>query len=173
MSSTAVILPAARWTPHGGSALVGLVTLFMLTDAVMHLLVPAPVLDAFRRLEFPTALAVPLGVIELICVAAYVWPRSAVLGAILLTGYLGGATAINLRVGDPTFETLFPVIIGALALGRPVPARRQGTRAPSGRCRPGARALRGAGAPPAIGGRFRKPSFDVSMEPGRPGSQPE
>ncbi len=117
MTSTAAALPAARWTPRAGSALVGLVSLFMLMDAVMHLLAPAPVVDAFRRLEFPTGLAAPLGIVELICIAAYLWPRTAVLGAILLTGYLGGATAINLRVGDPPFETLFPVIIGVLAWG--------------------------------------------------------
>jgi DoxX-like family len=117
MTSTAAALPAARWTPRVGTALVGLVTLFMLMDAVMHLLVPPPVIDAFRRLEFPTGLAVSLGIVELVCVALYAVPRTAVLGAILLTGYLGGATAINLRVGDPAFETLFPVIVGVLAWG--------------------------------------------------------
>jgi len=117
MTSTAVALPATRWTPRLGAALTGLVTLFMLMDAVTHLAAPAPVVDAFRRLEFPTALALPLGVVELLCIAAYVWPRTAVLGAILLTGYLGGAAAVNLRVGDPAFETLFPVIVGVLAWG--------------------------------------------------------
>lgn len=117
MTSTAATLPAARWTPRVGTALVGLVTLFMVMDGVMHLLAPAPVIDAFRRLEVPTDLAVPLGILELVCVALYAVPRTAVLGAILLTGYLGGAAAVNLRVGDPAFETLFPVIVGVLAWG--------------------------------------------------------
>lgn len=117
MASTVAVVPAARWTPRAGTVLTGLVALFLLMDAVMHLMTPAPVIDAFRRLEFPTALSAPLGAVELLCIAAYVWPRTAVLGAVLLTGYLGGAVAINLRVGDPVFETLFPVIIGVLAWG--------------------------------------------------------
>ncbi len=117
MTSTAAALPVARWTPRVGNALTGLVALFLLMDAVMHLAAPAPVIDAFRRLEFPTSLSAPLGIVELLCIAAYLWPRSAVLGAVLLTGYLGGAVAINLRVGDPVFETLFPVIVGVLAWG--------------------------------------------------------
>ncbi len=115
MSSTAIALPAARTWPRAGNVLVGLVALFMLMDTVMHLLVPAPVVQAFRRLEVPTDLAVPLGIIELVCIATYLWPRTRVLGAILLTGYLGGAVSINLRVGDPVFETLFPILIGVLA----------------------------------------------------------
>ncbi len=115
MSSTAMALPAARSWTRVGKVLVGLVALFMLMDAVMHLLVPPPVVQTFRRLEVPTDLAVPLGILELGCIAAYLWPRTRVLGAILLTGYLGGAVSINLRVGDPMFETLFPVLIGALA----------------------------------------------------------
>ncbi len=117
MASTVAVLPAARWTPRVGSALAGLVALFLLMDAVMHLAAPAPVIAAFRRLEFPTSLSTPLGVVELVCIAAYLFPRTAVLGAVLLTGYLGGAVAINLRVGDPMFETLFPVIVGVLAWG--------------------------------------------------------
>jgi DoxX-like family len=58
-----------------------------------------------------------IGLIELVCLALYILPRTAVLGAILLTGFLGGAFAINLRAGMPTFNQIFPFIIGALMWG--------------------------------------------------------
>jgi len=117
MSTSAIALPAARWTARAGAAVSGLAIVFLLLDAVSHLLVPPPVVEAFGRLGFPARLAAPLGILELACLAAYAWPRSAPLGAILLTGYLGGAISINLRVGDPAFETLFPALIGILVWG--------------------------------------------------------
>ncbi len=55
-----------------------------------------------------------MGVLLLVCTAVYVIPRTAVLGAILLTGYLGGATAAQVRVNHPLFETVFPVMFGVL-----------------------------------------------------------
>ncbi|HTB19125.1 MAG TPA: DoxX family protein, partial [Bryobacteraceae bacterium] len=58
-----------------------------------------------------------LATIELVCVVAYVIPRTSILGAILLTGYFGGAVAIHLRVRDPLFDTLFPIIIGLMVWG--------------------------------------------------------
>ncbi len=97
------------WT---GRILSVLAALFMLFDGVGHLLKPAPVVQAFAQLEFPLRLSVCLGVIQLICVALYIVPRTAVLGAVLLTGYLGGAVAIHMRVGNPVFECIFPIIIG-------------------------------------------------------------
>jgi hypothetical protein len=60
---------------------------------------------------------VPLGVIELLCVAVYVFPRTSVPGAVLLTGYLGGAVASHVRVGDPVFPVVFPILIGVLFWG--------------------------------------------------------
>jgi DoxX-like family len=77
------------------------------------------VAEAFARLGFPLSLSVELGIIELVCVALYVIPRTSILGAILLTGYLGGAIATHLRVGDPLFDTIFPILIGALVWGGP------------------------------------------------------
>jgi hypothetical protein len=101
-----------------GRILSGLVTAFLLLDTAMHLLVPAPVVEAFTRLGIPLHLAVALGILELICVVAYVIPRTSILGAILLTGYLGGAVATHLHAGSPLFsEALFPVYIGVLAWG--------------------------------------------------------
>ena len=94
-----------------------LAVLFLLLDGVTHLMKPAPVAEAFARLGFPLSLSVELGIIELICVVVYVIPRTSILGAILLTGYLGGAVATHLRVRDPLFDTIFPIIIGALVWG--------------------------------------------------------
>jgi hypothetical protein len=78
---------------------------------------PAPVVEAFTQLGYPLSTAVGLGVLELVCVALYVIPRTSILGAILLTGYLGGAVATQLRVGAVLFNLLFPVIHGVLLWG--------------------------------------------------------
>src|SRR5271155_4577641 len=104
----------ARWT---GRIVATLAALFLLLDGVTHLLKPAPVAEAFARLGFPLSLSVELGIIDLVCLVLYVIPRTSILGAILLTGYLGGAVAIHVRVGDPLFDTIFPILIGALAWG--------------------------------------------------------
>ena len=101
-----------------GRILSGLMVAFLLSDAIMHLTKIAPVVEAFARLGFPIDLAVTLGILELACLALHVYPRTSVLGAILLTGYLGGAVAIHLRAGSPLFsEALFPVYVGILLWG--------------------------------------------------------
>src|SRR6185437_14954197 len=97
------------WTGHILSILA---VLFMLFDGIGHLLKPAPVVQAFVQLGFPLRLSITIGVIQLICVILYAIPRTAVLGAVVLTGYLGGAVAIHMRVGNPLFECTFPVLIG-------------------------------------------------------------
>jgi DoxX-like protein len=78
------------------------------------LMVPAAVVEAFNRLGYPISLSPALAIIELVCLIAYVIPRTSILGAILLTGYLGGAVATHLRVHDRLFDTLFPIIFGVL-----------------------------------------------------------
>jgi hypothetical protein len=65
-------------------------------------------------LGYPASLAVGIGGLLLACVVVYAIPGTSILGAILLTGYLGGAVATHVRVSDPLFETLFPVIFGVL-----------------------------------------------------------
>lgn len=101
------------WT---GRVISGVTILFMLFDAVAHLIKPAPVVTAFKELGFPLQFSVPLGIIELVCVAAYAIRRTSLVGAILLTGYLGGAVVTQLRVGNPLFgQALFPVYVGVLA----------------------------------------------------------
>ena len=97
-----------------GRVLSAFSVLFLLFDAAGHLVKPAAVVDAFNRLDFPLSLSAPLGIIAIVCVILYAIPRTAVLGAILLSGYLGGAVATHLRVRDPWFDTIFPIIFGVL-----------------------------------------------------------
>ena len=103
------------WT---GRILRGVAILFLLFDSVIHLMVIAPVVESFNQLGYPVDVAVALGVIELICLDLYVIPRTSILGAIMLTGYLGGAVATQLRIHAPLFSTaLFPLYIGILVWG--------------------------------------------------------
>jgi hypothetical protein len=103
------------WT---GRIISCFITAFMIFDAVIHLMKPAPVVEGFAKLNFPLRFAVRLGIIELLCVVLYVIPSTSILGAILLTGYLGGAVAIQLPTGNPFFgEILFPVYIGVFLWG--------------------------------------------------------
>lgn len=98
-----------------GWIMTGLVAVFMLFDAGGKFVKPAPVVEAFTRIEWPIELSSTLGAILLVCTVIYLVPQSAVLGAILLTGYLGGAVATNLRLQNPLFtHTLFPVYLGVL-----------------------------------------------------------
>jgi DoxX-like family len=101
-------------TLWAGRILVALSALFLLFDAAGHLMVPAAVVEAFNRLGYPLSLSPVLAIVELVCLVVYLIPRTAILGAILLTGYLGGAVATHLRVHDPLFDTLFPIIFGVL-----------------------------------------------------------
>jgi DoxX-like family len=114
VQSDAQLTPRSKKTLWAARTITALSALFLLMDVAMHLMKPAPVIAAFARLGFPLKLAADLAIIGFFCIVLYVIPRTAVLGAILLTGYLGGAVAINLRVGNPVFETTFPVIFGAL-----------------------------------------------------------
>ena len=97
-----------------GRILSMLGVLFMLFDAAGHLFKPAPVIEAFAQLGVPLHLAVSLGVIQLVCIILYVIPQTAVLGAVLLTAYLGGAISIHMRASNPVFECIFPLIIGII-----------------------------------------------------------
>jgi hypothetical protein len=101
-----------------GRILSGLVTAFLVFDAVIHLLKPAPVVEAFAKLHLPLSLAVDLGIIELLCLVLYLIPRTSILAAVLLTGYLGGAVAIQMTASDSLFgEILFPVYVGIIVWG--------------------------------------------------------
>ena len=104
---------STRWV---GWVLSGLVIVFLLMDATMKLLALPIVLEASGALGFPGAdMARALGILLLICTLLYVAPQTAVLGAILLTGFLGGAVATHVRVGSPLFtHVLFGVYLGVM-----------------------------------------------------------
>jgi hypothetical protein len=98
-----------------GRILTALPVLFLTFDGAIKFMPIAPVTDSFRELGYPPHLAPAIGILELACLVVYVIPRTSVLGAILLTGYLGGAVATHVRVGNPLFShVLFPIYIGAL-----------------------------------------------------------
>ena len=102
----------ARWA---GRVLTGIAVAFMLFDATIKFAHIPEVAGGSLKLGWPTHLNPVLGLVILGCLALHLWPRTAVLGATLLTGYLGGAVAIHLRVGDPlATHVLFPVYVGAL-----------------------------------------------------------
>ena len=85
--------------------------IFLLFDGITHLLDVSQVKTASAQIGFPDHLIMAVGVIELVCLALYIFPRTALVGAVLLTGYLGGAIAINLRAEMPAFNVIFPLII--------------------------------------------------------------
>jgi hypothetical protein len=88
--------------------------LFLAFDGVSKLMKVAPVLEASEQLGIPVHTIVGIGIVLLGCTAIYAIPRTAVLGAILLTGYLGGATAIHVRAGSGAFPIVFAVAFGVL-----------------------------------------------------------
>ncbi|HEX5322549.1 MAG TPA: DoxX family protein [Capsulimonadaceae bacterium] len=99
-----------------GYILTGLAILFLLFDAAMKLVLPTPgfVVEAGAKLGYPASTMFGIGVALLACTALYAFPRTSILGAVLLTGYLGGAVATHVRVQDGAFNILFPVIFGAI-----------------------------------------------------------
>ena len=106
--------PFARrlWTGRVLSALAVLILAFDLTIKFIHI---APVTESFARLGIPDHLALAIATLELTCLVVYLIPRTAPLGAVLLTGFLGGAITLHVRVGDPLLShILFPSYIGAL-----------------------------------------------------------
>jgi len=103
---------SARWA---GRVVSALVVAFLAFDGISKALTVEPVVEATTRLGYPEGSVFGIGVTLLVCTALYAVPRTAILGAILLTGYLGGAVATQVRVEDPWF--LFPAFIGVLAWG--------------------------------------------------------
>ena len=115
---SSIQVPASRGRLWTGRILSTLAILFMLFDASIHMMRPAAVVDAFAKLGLPLSIAVPVSIIEFVCVALYAIPRTSVLGAILLTGYLGGAVAIQARIGAPLLSTtLFPIYVALFIWG--------------------------------------------------------
>jgi uncharacterized membrane protein YphA (DoxX/SURF4 family) len=132
-----IISPTARWT---GRILSGLVVLFLLFDGTAKLVPLSVVIETMERLGYPPNVdqARILGVLTIACAVLYAIPRTSILGAILLTGYLGGAIATHFRLANPLFShQLFGLYIGLMAWGglylrdaglrALIPIRRRGT----------------------------------------------
>ena len=105
---------AALWA---GRLMSYLPALFLLADAVGKLVKPAPVVKATVESGYAESVILPLGIVLLVCTVLYLIPKTAVLGAILLTGYLGGAVATHVRLGATLLTILFPAVFGALLWG--------------------------------------------------------
>ncbi len=115
---TAAAATASKKSLWAGRVIGALPVLFLLADGVGKLVKPAPVVEGTLQLGYPASVLVPLGIVLLACTILYAVPRTAVLGAILLTGYLGGAVATHVRVGNPLLShTLFPIYFGVMLWG--------------------------------------------------------
>jgi hypothetical protein len=117
MQTATQTLPSPRTTLWAGRIISALAILFLILDSVIKVLKLAPAVESTTQLGYPESLVITIGIIELVCLAIYVIPRTSIFGAILMTGYLGGAIATNLRAGTPLFNVIFPIIIGALLWG--------------------------------------------------------
>lgn len=109
--------PISKKTLWAGRIVGGLPALFLLVDALMKLIKPAPVVEATVKLGYSESVILPLGIVLLISTVLYLVPRTAILGAILLTAYLGGAVATHVRAGEGLFSILLPVIFGVMLWG--------------------------------------------------------
>lgn len=114
MTEQTIVAPTkgTMWT---GRVLTGLFLIFMLFDSTMKFMRTPEALKGTADLGWPVSVLTPLGVILLILLALYVIPRTSVLGAIFLTGYLGGAVATHVRIGNPLFShILFPIYVALI-----------------------------------------------------------
>jgi hypothetical protein len=114
-TQTVSITGKSLWT---GRVLSGLATLFLLFDSVIKLTRLPPAVEGTVQLGYPDGTVFGIGLALLVCTAVYIVPRTSILGAVLLTGYLGGAVASHVRVGNPLFtHTLSPIYAAALVWG--------------------------------------------------------
>jgi hypothetical protein len=102
-----------KWKTWTGRVLSALPVIFMTMSGIMKLTHGPKVVEGFGQFGYAEHLLTPIGVVELLCVVLYVVPQTAVLGAILMVGYLGGATATHARMSDPMLVS--PVILGIIA----------------------------------------------------------
>ena len=110
--------PISKRTLRAGEILSGIAVLFLLFDSIIKVMVIAPVEASFTQLGYPVSVSRGIGLLLLVCLVTYVIPRTSILGAILLTGYLGGAVATHVRVGSPLFtHVLFPIYVAMLLWG--------------------------------------------------------
>ena len=116
LDTTVYSTPATKaiWV---GRTLSALAVAFLALDGGLKALQLAPAVESTTQLGYAANLTLGLGVLELACLLAYTLPRTATLGALLLTGFLGGAVATHVRAGSPTASVIFPVLLGALVWG--------------------------------------------------------
>ena len=112
MQSATQTAPVSKKKLWAGRIISALPVLLLLLSGVMKLMKPAPLVQGFAQFGYPESLILKIGILEIFCTVFYMIPRTSVLGAILMTGYLGGATATNVRVGDPS--SFIPVLVGVL-----------------------------------------------------------
>ena len=117
MQSNTQTVSVSKRRPWAGRIISALPALFLLVDGAMKLVKPEVVVKTTMELGYAETVILPLGVVLLACTILYLIPPTAVLGAILLTGYLGGAVATQVRAGQGLFPILFPVVVGVLLWG--------------------------------------------------------
>ncbi len=110
-----VVQPVSTRQLWTGRLLTAWAGLFLLVDAVMKVARMAPSIQGTAQLGYPAHLVVPIGIVELACLVLCLIPRTSILGAVVLTGYLGGAVATHVRIGHPLFShVLFPIYVAAI-----------------------------------------------------------
>ena len=118
MQSNTQLTPASKKRLWAGRVVSGLTVLFLLVDGIMKVMKAPVAVQGSIQLGYPESVVAGIGVVLLVCTLLYVIPRASILGAILLTGYLGGAIATHVRVADPLFtHVLFPVYVGVMLWG--------------------------------------------------------
>jgi len=109
---------SAKKRSIAGYALTAFVALFLTFDTVLKVLQLAPAVQGTTELGYPASTVLTIGLIEFVCLALYLIPRTSVLGALVLTGYLGGAIATHVRIGSPLpTHTLFPIYVALMVWG--------------------------------------------------------
>jgi hypothetical protein len=112
------VTPISKTKLWAGRVASGLAIVFLIMDGVMKGMKARIAVEGTVQLGYPESLVAGIGAVLLICTLLYAIPRTAIIGAVLLTGYLGGAVATNLRVGAPLFSNvLFPVYVAVLIWG--------------------------------------------------------
>jgi len=114
MQAAVVSAPVSKSSVWAGRSISALIVVFMVFDGVTKVMKAQQVIEATVRIGFPEDSIVGIGAALLVCTALYVIPQTSILGAIMLTGYLGGAVAGNVRAGSGAFNTSFPIIFGVL-----------------------------------------------------------
>jgi hypothetical protein len=117
MQSATQTIPMSKKRLWAGRIMSAVPALFLLVDGAMKWVKPEVVVKTTTELGYAETVILPLGIVLLACTIIYVIPQTSALGAILLTGYLGGAVATHVRAGHGPFEILFPVAVGALLWG--------------------------------------------------------